>query len=434
MSPITKIKDSIPQKVKNYFHYLQAKYYAKKYGDPSKKLTVIGVTGTDGKTTTCTLIYEILKQAGYKVGLVTTISARIGDKSIPTGFHVTTPSPDLLQKLLKQMVDEGLEYVVLETTSHGLDQYRNGGVQYSAGIFTNITHEHLDYHKTYEKYLEAKAKLISLIKPGGFVVINRDDKSWEKLNEKIGEKDLKGYTYGFKENADLYASDYTDTTTETNFKIHYNGGKNVEDIKLRLPGEYNVYNALGAIHVGLQLGASIEDIKIALYNTKTLEGRWEVIQKQPVKVVVDFAHTPNALEKMLQYARQDNMQGKIIVVFGTAGKRDFEKRPMMGKVAGTLADIVVLTAEDPRGENVVNINRQIAMGLQEAGKIENKDYFSIVDRKEAIDYAIKNAQPGDTVIITGKGHEKSMNLDGVTEIPWSDQMIVKELLNGDKEE
>ncbi len=429
MKLFEKISVNTPQKFKNFLHYLESQFYVKIYKDPSSKLTVIGVTGTDGKTTTCTLVYEILKHAGYKVGLVTTISARIGDETIPTGFHVTTPSPKLLQKFLKDMVDQGLEYVVLETTSHGLDQYRIGGIKYSSGIFTNVTHEHLDYHKTYEAYLEAKSKLIELIKPGGYVVINHDDKSFKTLYEKAKALNVETFTYGFTNESDMFASDYKDTATETEFIVHYDGGRKSTKIEMHLPGEYNVYNALGAIKLTYRMGISMDNIKKALFNVHTLEGRWEIIQKKPFKVIVDFAHTPNGLEKMLQYAKQDNQEGRVIVVFGTAGKRDFDKRPMMGKVAGTLADYVVLTAEDPRGENIININRQIAMGLAEIDKHEKKDYIGIIDRREAIKHAIQIARPGDTVVITGKGHEKSMNIDGKTEIPWSDQMVVKEILN-----
>lgn len=423
---MNRIKQMIPQNIKNYYHKVMIRLFNIYYDDPSSKLAVIGVTGTDGKTTTCTLIYEILKGAGYKVGLITTISARIGEESIPTGFHVTTPDPQVLLNLMKRMIDAGMEYVVLETTSHGLDQNRVSTIKFHAGIFTNVTHEHLDYHKTYEAYLNTKATLIHLIKPGGFVVINLDDKSSEVLCKKASDHKLKTYTYGFTEKADLFATDYEDTTTTTKFNVH--NGDQTFPVEMHLPGEYNVYNALGAIQVGLELGISQDVVARALSDVKTLEGRWEVLQKEPYKVVVDFAHTPNALEKMLEYARQDNPTGRLIVVFGTAGKRDIEKRPQMGRIAGNLADLVILTAEDPRGENIININRQIAVGLAEVGKIEEKDYFSITDRRKAIARAMKLAKPGDTVVITGKGHEKSMNIDGVNEIPWSDQMVVKELI------
>lgn len=421
-----KTKELVPRSMRNYGHFLISKFYTFYYGHPSNDLKVIGVTGTDGKTTTCSLLYEILRNAGYKVAMISTINAYIGDEIISTGFHVTTPSPRMMQSLLKKMVDKGVEYVVLETTSHGLDQHRIGGVHFHAGIYTNITHEHLDYHGTYEAYLAAKAKLIDLISPGGFVVINKDDISSATLISKAKSNRLKTFTYGFADDSYLFATDYHAEVAETRFTLNWDGKSEV--IEMRLPGEYNVYNALAAIQVALELGVGIKVIRKGIKNLITLEGRWEVIQSEPFKVIVDFAHTPNALEKVLQYAKSDNKEGRIIVVFGSAGKRDIDKRGLMGQAASKYADITVLTAEDPRGESVININRQIAIGLQDNGKNENVDFYSIEDRAEAVAFAINMAKPKDTVIISGKGHEKSMNLDGINEIPWSDQALAKEIL------
>ena len=417
----------IIRQFKNLAHRAEAQFFSYLYGNPSRDLKVIGITGTDGKTTTATLLYEILQEAGFQVGLITTISAKIGDRSIATGFHVTTPTPNLLQKLLKEMVDAGMEYVIIEITSHGLDQYRVGGIEYNAGIFTNISHEHLDYHKTYEAYLATKARLIELIVARGFVALNQDDMSFEGLSTKAKETGTRMLTYGFTENSDMYATDYSDTTKTTRFTVNYKGEKH--EIEMHLPGEYNVYNSLGAIQVAIEMGVDLDTVNRGLKKVTTLEGRWEIIQSEPYKVIVDFAHTPNALVKMLEYAAVDNKKGRKILVFGSAGKRDIDKRPMMGEAAGNGADFVILTAEDPRGESVQNISRQIAVGLQQAGKEEEKDYTIVEDRRAAIKKALKMAKPGDSVIISGKGHEKSLNLDGENEIDWSDQLVVKELLH-----
>ncbi|MCA9375101.1 UDP-N-acetylmuramoyl-L-alanyl-D-glutamate--2,6-diaminopimelate ligase, partial [Candidatus Dojkabacteria bacterium] len=404
-----KIKNLIPRSILNLRHKLSSVFFSFYYGNPSKSMTVIGVTGTDGKTTTSTLIYKILKQAGLNVGLITTISAKIGGKDYPTGFHVTSPNPSSLQKFLKDMKEEGVKYVVLETTSHGLDQHRADGIQFSFAVYTNVTHEHLDYHKTFENYLRAKLKLIDLTKPGGVAVINYDiNEIFDTISEKARSHDLKVLSYGLEEGSNIYASGLEVNSRGSSFAV--NIGEKQFKVKLNMPGEYNVYNSLAAIGVASQLGVHENDIAEALAEVEGVEGRWEVIQSEPFQVVVDFAHTPNALYKMLSYASQIKRKGKVIVVFGSAGKRDKSKRALMGEAAGQFADIVFLTAEDPRGESVSNINKEIAQGIIKYDKVEDKDYFSIKNRKEAIQKAVKIAQEGDIVIISGKGHEKSMNL------------------------
>lgn len=418
----------IPQKLKNYKHLLVSKYYSWRYEHPSRKLKVIGVTGTDGKTTTANLIYAILKSAGYRVGFVTTINARIGKEEIPTGFHVTTPGPKELQYFLKLMVERDLEYVVLETTSHALDQHRVGGIQYDFAVYTNITHEHLDYHKTYQNYLETKARLMKRVAKGGIVVLNRDDISYDSLYEIAHDYPVKVVSYGFKKDSDIRAVDYNQDKNINQFLVNYDSQE--FDVRLKLLGGYNAYNALAAISVALNSGIKPDKIVRALESFQSLEGRWEVIQKKPFQVIVDFAHTPNALEKALEVARtQIDSDHDVILVFGCAGKRDVNKRPMMGEISGRLANKVILTAEDPRGESVEEINRQIAEGLRNSGKRVNKELFGVLDRALAIKKAITLARPGDLVLITGKGHEKSMNIDGKNEISWSDQDIVKRVLS-----
>lgn len=420
------LKKLIPRSLLNLRHKFTAMRATKYYGYPSKHLKVIGVTGTDGKTSTSTMLYEILKAAGKKVGLITTISAKVGEKEYPTGFHVTTPEPFELQKFLKEMVDEGMEYVVLETTSHSLDQCRVYGIEYHAAVFTNVTHEHLDYHKNYHNYLMTKAKLLDQLDKDGVAVLNHDDNSFEELEPIALDKAYKTLTYGLTEESDIFATDINEEVGKTEFTVNFRG----EEFKLtlHLPGKYNVYNSLAAIGTALQMGISRQDVHDGLENVTGIEGRWEVLMKEPFKVVIDFAHTPNALLNVLKFAQEDNSKGRLIVVFGAAGQRDYKKRPLMGEAAGTYADLTILTAEDPRGESVEKINTEIAQGMEKFNKVKDKDYFSIPDRTEAIEFAIKNAKDGDTVIITGKGHEKSLNLDGKEELPWSDMAVAEKVV------
>lgn len=394
------------RKIKNLFHLLRAILANIAHRFPSKKLVVIGVTGTDGKTTTATLIWHILRTAHKPAGLISSVAAYIDDQEIDTGFHVTTPDPWALQKFLKLMVNKGLKYTVIEVTSHGLDQHRLFGINFQVGIVTNVTHEHLDYHKTYENYLKAKSKLFERVK---IAVLNKDDKSYEYLNSKLEIRNSKLVNYGIKNKADF---------TPVTFKF-----------KTRLPGEHNQYNCLAAIAAASSLGVPQEKIREAVASFKGVEGRMEEISEgQNFKVIIDFAHTPNALENALKTLKKLPHYRKLIVVFGCAGLRDFQKRPMMGEIAARLADIAVLTAEDPRTEDVSKIIEQIAKGCKKAGGREGKSFFRVPDRREAIRFAIqKLAKKGDIVVICGKGHERSMCF-GTTEYPWSDQEEARKAL------
>jgi len=431
-----RIRAFVPQSVVNtFFHFPLALLAVLFYRYPARKLKVIGVTGTDGKTTTVNLINRILKEAGLRTAMISTVGAEIDDKKIATGLHVTAPNPWLLQKLLRKMVDKGIKYVVLEATSHGLDQHRLLGCNFAIGVMTNVTHEHLDYHQTQEKYLAAKARLFKGVK---IVVLNRDDKSYEYLFSKLPRK--AGYrfagqtpnselvTYGIKRKADFTPSLF--------------------QLKTSLPGEHNQYNCLAAAIVATTLGVSREKIKQGLACFEGVSGRMEEIKEgQDFKVFVDFAHTPNALEQTLTQLRKelplDSARGenKLILVFGCAGFRDRAKRPMMGKIAAQYADLTILTTEDPRTENINQIIDEIAQGCLVGGAKELtkgsrfkvrgsrlKYFFRISDRQEAISFAIqKLARKGDIVVICGKGHEKSMCC-GETESPWSDQEAARKAL------
>ncbi len=403
------IKNYIPGAVINWYHLIGAIFANVYYGFPSRKLIVIGVTGTDGKTTTCNLIYSILKAAGKEAGLISTINAIIGDKEYETGFHVTSPDPFSLQRFLRLMVDKGCQYAVLEVTSHALDQNRVWGIHFQVGVVTNVTREHLDYHKTYENYLKTKGLLI---KWADKAVLNADDGSFEYLKT-LKEKAV---TYSLKNPV-------------------------VIPFKLNLPGEYNISNALAASAAAVCLGINSAAIRKGLENLTDLPGRFEEINEgQDFKVIVDFAHTPNALENVLtEVVKRKSSTSRIILVFGCAGLRDTTKRPMMGEISGRLADLSILTAEDPRTEDVNRIIGEIAEGSRRAGAMEltnrrvseangiKHGFIIETDRKEAIRRAINRARAGDWVLITGKGHEKSMCF-GEVEFPWSDQEEVRQAL------
>lgn len=418
------------RKLKNVYHLFQAVIANIIYGFPSRKLIVVGVTGTDGKTTTVSLIYHVLKESGKKTALISTVGVFIGEKKYDVGFHVTTPSPFGLQKYIKMAANEGCEYLILEITSHGLDQNRDYGINYKIGAITNVTHEHLDYHITYESYVRTKYKLLRKAK---VYVLNADDQSYDlisKLNTPVdGQnpnlKARKLITYGMKNNSDICPNNF-------HFKTH-------------LIGEFNKYNCLAAIAVCKELGIENENIKKAILSFKSPIGRQDMVYDKDFMVMIDFAHTPNAFKKTLSEVRSMT-KGKLIHVFGSAGKRDISKRPLMGKISSEYSDIIVLTAEDPRGENVNNIIEEIKSGIEDpkfyslnSKQIQNSNFkihdrkyiLKIPDRKKAIRFAISIADKGDFVFLTGKGHEKSMNY-GKGEESWNEYKVVDESLKEKK--
>lgn len=387
------------QKIKNYYHFAQALLAALYFNFPSKKLIIIGVTGTDGKTTTANMIYHVLTSANKKVSMISSVNAQIGGKSHDTGFHVSTPSPFQVQKYLKKAADEGSEYFVLESTSHGLDQNRLAFVDFKVAVLTNITHEHLDYHNTFDRYLKAKSKLF---KNADFAILNMDDpKSYKALKEQV-ENRL--FSYSLKNNADVNL-------------------KNLP-VNLTVPGRHNIYNALAAASACIVLKIDRQKILKALKTFKGIRGRMEKIDEgQSFNVIIDFAHTPNGLDNALSTMKSNLGKGnRLIAIFGAAGERDSSKRKIMGSVADQLADVIVLTAEDPRSEEAQNICKQILLGIKT--KKINKDCFIITDREKAIEFAIKIAKKGDIVAVLGKGHEKSMNING-EEIPWDEIEVTK---------
>jgi UDP-N-acetylmuramoyl-L-alanyl-D-glutamate--2,6-diaminopimelate ligase len=401
------------------------------YGHPARKLTVIGVTGTDGKTTTSNLIYEILKDAGIKTGLITTVNARIGDETVDTGFHVTTPEATEIQQYLARMVEAGLTHVVLETTSHGLAQHRVDGCEYDIAVVTNITHEHLDFHGSYEGYLHAKARLFEMLNTATeknqgnirLAVINADDRSFGPLSKLIETKTV---SYSLKGDGDLNAVEIKHSRVGIQFIAKMQGVQ--QEIRCNIPGSFNVSNCLAAFAATVEgLGIAPEIAARGIEGLKGVPGRMEVIDLgQNFTAIVDFAHTPNALKVAIETAREMT-KGKVITVFGSAGLRDREKRKLMADVSVRLADFSVLTAEDPRTESLDDILEEMAGAAIRAGGVEGVNFFRVPDRGDAIRKGLALAQPGDLLIACGKGHEQSMCF-GKVEHDWDDRTAMKAAL------
>ncbi len=380
--------------LKGLYHQLEAMVAALWFRFPSRKLTVIGVTGTDGKTTTTTLIYEILKAAGFKTSMITSVHAVVAGQTYDTGFHVTNPRGWQIQKYLREAADHGDTHVVLEVTSHGLSQHRVDFVRFTVGVLTNVTHEHLDWHKTFAAYMMTK---ISLLRRSKIAVINRDEAEvYNKATALIRRKRV--ITYGIHRDAHITPKTHPFTT--------------------KLIGQFNRYNCLAAIAATSSLGLPLRVIQKAIFTFTGVSGRMEVMSEKPFRIIVDFAHTPNAIEQVLKTLRPMTKK-QLIHVFGSAALRDRTKRPLMGKASSRYADVVILTEEDYRTEDVNTIIDEIASGITPGPEVHRYP-----DRKKAISFALSLGKPGDTVIITGKGHEKSI-ARGKIEYPWSDQEVVR---------
>lgn len=370
-----------------------------KAGFPARKLTILAITGTDGKTTSSTMLYHILKKSKVKVGLVSTVGAFIGDTKIDTGFHVTSPQPDELQFFMKKMVDKGYTHLVLEVTSHGVYQYRTWGAPADIAGVTNIAREHLDYHGTYEAYVAAKALILQRAK---YSILNKDDNSYRLIRPLLGTAHVRTYGADSIDNPKVQAC-----------------------IEKRFPESYNQMNAKLVYHMAQRVGVSDEDFCKALPSFPGIPGRLETVaEKNGIEVIVDFAHTPQGVEAVLSALRK-RTKGRLIAVLGCAGLRDTAKRPIMGSLAAELADVVIFTAEDPRTEDVWSIIRQMKEGLT----TNHRKVISIADRYQAIEYALTQcARKNDIVAILGKGHEESMCY-GTTEVPWSDAKAVRKILS-----
>jgi UDP-N-acetylmuramoyl-L-alanyl-D-glutamate--2,6-diaminopimelate ligase len=392
-------------------------------GHPARSLNMVGVSGTDGKTTTTELIAALLAASGRRVSWVNSIGACIAGLRLEPTWHLTTPGPFVTQGLLRSMKRCGSEWAIIEATSHGLAQWRLGGIAFHVGVMTNLTPEHLDYHRDMDRYAAAKAVLVrNVVGTEGTVVLNRDDPSYGGF---AALSDGVQVSYGLSPAADVRASSIDLDEESSTFEVAT--PRDQFRVVLALPGLFNVYNALAAVAVGYSQGVDPTGMAEGLRSVTQLRGRMSPISEgQPYSVMIDHAHTPHALEQVLRFFRE-KVKGRIIVVFGCPGERWPGKRLPMGEIAGLLADRVVLTREDDRSESVYAIMETIAEGLRRAGKREGVDYVLLPDRREAIQRACDMAEAGDLVLIAGKGHERTLNING-RDLPWDEETVAREAI------
>ena len=442
------LRKLFPQKLINQYHRIIALFWAHHYFMPSRSLVVIGVTGTNGKTTTCQLIAKVLETAGYKVGLASTINFKIGSKEWVNSTKMTSPKSHTLQKMLREMVTAGCQYAVIETSSHALDQHRVDGINFDIAVMTNLTREHLDYHKTMENYQAAKSLLFQKLKSrknkvlagrriAKVSILNMEDLTFSEF-QKIPADDYYGYrvfdtedqmlneggvnfveAYGLR--LDMQSSEFLLVTPR---------GKS--NVVLKLPGEFNVENALAAATVGLSQGMQVKDIAKALESVASIPGRMEEIPNDlDLRIFVDYAVTPDSMKKLAQLVEKLNYK-KLIWVFGSCGDRDKGKRPIMGRIVGEAADCAIITNEDPYSEDPQVIIDAVAQGVGEAKGFEqeNKSWWRISDRREAIQFALNElAKPGDVILVTGKGAETTMAISAEERVEWNDRKVIEEILN-----
>ncbi|MFA6097967.1 MAG: UDP-N-acetylmuramoyl-L-alanyl-D-glutamate--2,6-diaminopimelate ligase [Patescibacteria group bacterium] len=432
----SKIKKIIPKFLLQFYHLFLANAGAFFYGYPSRRMVVIGVTGTKGKSTVVNLIAKVLEAAGEKVGLASTMNFKIANKIWENDTKQTMPGRFRLQRLLSQMVKNGCQYAIIETSSEGIAQYRHLGINYDIAVFTNLSPEHIEAHGSFEKYREAKGRLFSRLVFSGrkiidgkkikkVIVANIDDQqAGYFLNFKADEKwgygmAIKGHDNPKAENKVL-ARDVIVYPNNTSFEV------DAQPIELRLLGEFNVYNSLAAITVGYTQGLQLLAMKNALEEVRFMPGRLEEIaNNRGFRIFIDYAHEPASLEEVYKTLRSFKPR-KIISVLGSqGGGRDKRKRPILGRLAGQYTDLVIITNEDPYDENPQTIIDEVAAGAEASG---NKQVGKILDRRTAIVEAIGQARKGDIVIITGKGSETVMAVKNDKKIPWDDRKTVKEIL------
>jgi UDP-N-acetylmuramoyl-L-alanyl-D-glutamate--2,6-diaminopimelate ligase len=429
--PYRKVRDG-----REAFAWLSAAWH----GFPARKLIMIGVTGTDGKTTTSNLIHAILTKAGIKAGLISTVNAVIGDRVLDTGLHTTTPDANDVQRYLAEMVDAGMTHCVLEATSHGLAQHRVTGCEFDVAVVTNITHEHLDVHGSLEAYRAAKGMLFTSLATSldkglrKAAILNNDDSSnvylrdWIETASNCGAHCPEIITYAIHESAQWNALDIDYRADAIRFTA-IGAGRSIE-MASPLAGEFNISNCLAAIAATVDgLGVDPQAARLGIAALKGIPGRMERIDEgQAFTAIVDFAHTPNALDRSIAAARTMT-DGQVIVAFGCAGLRDREKRTLMGEVAGRGADKIIVTAEDPRTESLDEIMAVTAQALIAQGRVEGVDFWRVPDRGAALAFACSLAKLGDVVMACGKGHEQSMCF-GEIEYPWDDREALRAALRG----
>lgn len=396
------------------------------YGHPSRDLTTIGLTGTDGKTTTSYLVDDILRQTGRVTGMIGTVGINIGLKRTDELPHQTTPESNLVHGYLREMVESGVDTAIIEATSHGLAMHRLDQVAFAIAGVTNITREHLEYHRTVEQYRQSKAILLERVAASsGVVVLNADDPGAMSLLPAASGARIVRYSASGRD-AHLRAERVVLRNNGTTFDVVIEGERH--SVNMPLIGDFNVANALCAIGICRAVGVTLPAIVSALSNASGVPGRMNRISEgQPFSVIVDYAHTPESLRKVLTLLRGLRAKGRLIVVSGSAGERDTGKRPLQGAVCAELADISIFTNEDPRNEDAEHIIADIAIGALAQGGIPGETVFSITDRRVAIEHAVSLARPGDTLLLAGKGHERSIII-GQEHIPWDEAAVAREAI------
>lgn len=421
------MKKLIPQKIKNIYHLCWAILANVYFGFPSRKIKVIGITGTDGKTTTSQMVAKILDGAEKKVAMASTINFKIGDKEWVNKTKFTTLSAWNVQRFISDAVDADCEYIVLETSSHSLDQYRVWGIEYDIAVITNVTREHLDYHKTMDGYRKAKKRLFVKAKK---TIVNLDmENPQEFLEVKSGEK----YAYSLDSSKlESHILNNVEFVAAENVKLGIEGStfdiRNV-DFKLNIPGSFNIENSLAAVCVGLMENVDLKTSAKSLNSIENVPGRMESVENdRGIDIIIDYALTPKALTglyDLIGKIRSGRAGSRIISVFGSCGDRDRGKRPIMGEVVSSVADYVIITNEDPYTEDPQQIIDEVASGVK--NKKEGENFFKIMDRRDAIKKALQIAEPGDIILVTGKGAEETMMINGKM-IPWNDKKIILEEL------
>ncbi len=407
--------------LENVYRKTRIQLVSARYGWPARGLRVIAVTGTNGKTTTANYINEILKQAGYKTAMFTTAVIEVAGESKINDLNATVASVSRMQQFLNEARRYKVDFVILEVTSHSLHQHKLDGVPIEAAVMTNLTQDHLDYHKTMEKYAAAKGLLFA--RNPRYIVLNRDDDWFDYFDKYLAEEQK--ITYGKSEDADVRISDIKLYKKGSEATLAFDHQEKSQ-LATYLPGEYNVFNMAAAASICYVLGVSMSDIKNGIASLEGIPGRFERATKdETYEVIVDYAHTPDALEKLLEATRNITKK-RIILVFGACGDRDALKRPIMGKIAAKLADEIILTDEESYNENPDKIRRDIYAGIEES-KATNKT-TEIADRREAIRHALNIAKKDDTILITGMGHEQFRIING-EKLPWNDTNIVREIIS-----
>lgn len=388
------------------------------YDNPSRKFKLVGITGTKGKTTTSFMVKRILEKAGKKVGLVGTIATYIGDEKLEDSDR-TTPESIKLQQLFSRMARENCEVVIMEVSSQSLKLHRVAGCDFDIGVFTNFSEDHISAkeHPDMKDYFESKLKLFDMCKIG---FVNSDDLQTAKIPRLLPDKNIS--TYGIDNYCNLLAKDITITNSFVDYKVKI--GTRNERIKIDIPGRFSVYNSLAAIAITTKLGCGAEEIKEALLDLK-VPGRSELVEnKKELTIMIDYAHSPESLENILS-AVKSYTKGRVISLFGCGGDRDSGKRPLMGEISGKIADFTIITSDNPRTEEPEKIVKQIEEGIK---KTKGK-YICIVDRIEAIKYAIKMANKNDIIVLAGKGHEPYQEINGVKH-PFDERIIVNDIIDG----